>query len=149
MKIERSAKDMDPFRTRGKSSGREVAANRGASFDGDLNQQQEGMQRQKMEEILAGLAKVNARLAHNLNINDLMLYKKLVRDFLKEATDRAYRIEQQRGRHRRGRALLVSIKTVDEEMEAMIKDFMEKKTDPMDVLETLDKIRGMLVDLMA
>lgn len=149
MKIERSSKDIDAFRTRGKQSGREVNASRGGSFDSDLSQQQEGMQRQKMEEILDGLAKVNARLAHNLNINDLMLYKKMVRDFLKEATSRAYRIEQQRGRHRRGRALLVSIKTIDEEMETMLKDFIDKKTDPMDVLETLDKIRGMLVDLMA
>ncbi len=149
MKIERSSKDIDAFRARGKHSGREVSASRGGSFDSDLNQQQEGLQRQKMEEILAGLAKVNARLASNLNINDLMLYKKMVRDFLKEATARAYRIEQQRGRHRRGRALLVSIQTVDDEMEAMIKDFIDKKTDPMDVLETLDKIRGMLVDLMA
>ncbi len=149
MKIEGNKKDLDAFRTRGKRSGLEINASKGASFDGDLHQQQDQLEQQKMHEILAGLEKLNDRLANNLNINDLMLYKKMLRDFLKEATTRAYRIEQQRGRHRRGRSLLISIKTIDDEMEQLLKDFIEKKREPVDVLETLDKIRGMLVDLMA
>lgn len=149
MKIERNKKDMEALRGANLRGGHEVGRRPESNFEGDLNQQQEQMDQQKLMEILASLEKINTRLSGNLNINDLMLYKRMVRDFLKEATSRAYRIEQQRGRHRRGRALLVSIRTIDEEMEQLMKDFMDKKREPMDILEALDKIRGMLVDLMA
>jgi len=90
------------------------------------------------------------RLVTNLNINDLMLYRRMIKDFMREATSRAYRVRQQRGGLRRhGRSVLVTIEEVDKEVEAMLDELVQSQGQGVDILETLDKIRGMLVDLMA
>jgi uncharacterized protein YaaR (DUF327 family) len=101
-----------------------------------------------MQEILQQLDNVASRLHRSLSVSDLMLYKRLVKDFLKEASAQAYLLKQEQGRSRRGRALLVTIQTVDQEIEKMLDDFIQGKPEPVEVLEGLDKIRGILVDLM-
>jgi len=45
--------------------------------------------------------------------------------------------------------LLFTISVIDEEVNAMIDDFMNHKKEPVEILNAMDKIRGMLVDLIA
>ena len=148
MKIERDGKNIGSYTTLGKADLRGVKRGSESAFDQELTQQREAAGRYKMEEILKELDRLGEKLNRNLNINDLMLYKKRVKNFLQEATTQAYLLKQERGRNRRGRTMLTTIATIDTEVEQLIEDFLKKKKEPMEVLETLDKIRGMLVDLM-
>lgn len=147
MKIDRERR-LHNFVTPGKANLSEVRRGSEALFEQELTQQRDEIIRLKMQDLLEQIDGVQKRLTGQFNLNDLMLYKKLVRSFLQEATNRAYAINQERGRNRRGRTLLVTIKTVDTEMEQLINDFMNQGQGPADILQTLDKIRGMLVDLM-
>ncbi|MDD2619538.1 MAG: YaaR family protein [Syntrophomonadaceae bacterium] len=148
MKIDRDKKGVGSFKTLGKADVREVKRGSESAFDQELTQHREAASRFKMEEILKDLERLGDKLNNNLNINDLMLYKKRVKNFLQEATAQAYILKQERGRNRRGRTMLTTIATIDSEVEMLIEDFIKKKKEPMEVLELLDKIRGMLVDLM-
>ncbi|MDD3269832.1 MAG: YaaR family protein [Syntrophomonadaceae bacterium] len=148
MKIDRDKKDIGSYSTLGKSDVRGVKRGSESSFDQELTQHREAASRFKMDEILQELERLGEKLNRNLNINDLMLYKKRVKNFLQEATAQAYLLKQERGRNRRGRTMLTTIATINSEVEQLIEDFLKKKKEPLEVLEALDKIRGMLVDLM-
>ncbi|NLB88922.1 MAG: YaaR family protein [Syntrophomonadaceae bacterium] len=148
MKIDRDKRGLTNYSTLKKTGVSEVTRRAPVSFEQELTSKREGQVQYKMQELLAEIDKVNERLRKSLTINDLMFYKKLVKDFLKEASEQAFLVNQQRARSRRGRSILITIKTIDSEVEQMIDDFLRNKTEPTEVLEQLDKIRGMLVDLM-
>lgn len=147
MKIDRERR-LNNYAAPGRMNVPEVKRGAESLFEQELTQHRDENMRLKMQELLEQMDGIQQRLTTNLNINDLMLYKKLVRNFLQEATNRAYALNQERGRSRRGRTLLITIKTIDSEMEQLIGDFINHAQEPVDILQTLDKIRGMLVDLM-
>lgn len=119
-------------------------------FEADLMSKHEEYSQARMKELLQDIDRLAKRMATNLNINDIMLYRRMIKDFLREATSRAFRVRQQRGGLRRhGRSVLVTIEEVDKEVEAMLEELINSQGKGVDILETLDKIRGMLVDLMA
>jgi len=148
VKIQRGDKRADGFIPIQNKHFAEVRHKQGSSFDQELNRRQTEFEQVRMQEILAEIDKINADLRKKLTLKDLMLYKKKVRDFLQVATACAYRLQKEKGRHRRGRTLLLTIKTIDYEVEKMIADFVAQKNEPVDVLANLDKIRGMLLDCL-
>ncbi len=147
MKIDRDK--INSFGTSGKSGVQGVKrTTASSSFEQELAQRRDAESQYRMQEILKEIDQLNEKLNRSLNVNDLMLYKKKVKQFLQEAIARAYAVKQERGRNRRGRSLLISIATIDQEVENLIEDFVREPREPVDVLVTLDKIRGMLLDLM-
>jgi uncharacterized protein YaaR (DUF327 family) len=148
MKIDRDKKELS-LGALPRPTTRGVERAQSSSFDQELAQRREAECQLKMQELLRELDRLGESLKRSLTIQDLVLYRKLVKQFLKEATSRAYSLKQEQSRSRRGRTLLITIQTVDQEVEALVDDFIRKKKEPVEVLTALDKIRGMLVDLMA
>jgi len=148
MKINRDKKEIKNRSFLGKTDIREIKKENDSAFEQELFQQREKEIRYQMQKILEEIDKMSRRLNKSLTVNDLMVYKKLVKNFLQEAISKAFLLKQERGRSRRGRTLLVTINIVDTEIEKLIKDFINEKKGPMEILATIDKIRGMLVDLM-
>jgi uncharacterized protein YaaR (DUF327 family) len=103
-----------------------------------------------MEELLAAIDREREKLGVRITVQDLMYYRQLVREFLAEATERAYLLQQERSWTRQGaQSLLVSVQRVDQEVEELLQRVARQAGPPEEVLERLDKVRGMLVDLMA
>ena len=149
MKIDRERDKISNFSAPGKRGVQGVQkSTASSSFEQELAQRRDAESQYRMQEILKDIDRLNDKLNRSLNVNDLMLYKKKVKQFLQEATARAYAVKQERGRNRRGRSLLISVATIDREVENLIEDFVREPREPVDVLATLDKIRGMLLDLM-
>lgn len=148
MKIDRDKKSLGNYIPTSKTLTQGVKRGSETAFDQEMAYHKDDALQLQMQELLKEMDRVSERLNRNLNINDLMLYKKLVKNFLQEACTRAYTIKQQRGRNRRGRTLLITIDTIDTEVEELINDFMRKEKEPVEILKTMDKIRGMLIDLM-
>lgn len=148
MKIDRDKKELS-WSALPRSTARGVERSQSSSFDQELAQRRETECQLKMQELLRELDRLGESLKRSLTIQELVLYRKLVKLFLKEASARAYSLKQEQSRSRRGRTLLITIQTVDREVEALVEDFIRKKKEPLEVLATLDKIRGMLVDLLA
>ena len=119
-----------------------------AQFEQELGYQQTSNGKIRMQELLKEIDRVNNLLKQRMNLNNLMQFKKVVRDFLNEATHQAYQVQKDKTRNRRGRAMLITIQTINQEMEQLIEGFVTEQPDPVEVLTSLDKIRGMLVDLM-
>jgi len=148
VRIERDSKGTERLRTAQGNNVYGIKKKPPASFEQELYQHQEAEVRQIMGSILHEVDRVSERLKRSLTLHDLLLYKNRVKDFLKEAMARAYLLKQDVGLNRRGRTILITIKTVDSEVDNLLNDFLNKKKDPVEILAAIDKIRGILVDLM-
>lgn len=150
VKIDRNRKNPPNVAPLPLDRARTVQGKSNSSFSDDLLEKEDRSCRERMEEILKEIDQLTSRLSGNLNLDDLMRYKRLVQKFLKEATERSYIVKRESSFTRRGaRSVLVSVQRINQEIEDMMRDFLNKKKEPAEVLGTLDKIRGMLVDLLA
>lgn len=148
MRIDRDRKALDTPRA---STGSSIHTAKGSGptpFQQELFHHEETDILLVMGAILQEVDSITERLRRTLSMHDLMHYKNLVKDFLKSASERAYLLKQDVGAGRRGRTILISVGIVDSEIEALLDDFMKRKKEPVDVLAAIDKIRGLLVDLM-
>ena len=146
----RSSGDLKRVGTTGSGVGvGRVEKSSGSEFSRDLVDKQSEAHQQRMQELLHQIDELSGRLAANLNLSDLMRYKGLVRDFIREATARAYLVQQEKGWVRRGgRSILVTVQSIDSQVEELLQEFTRRKATPIEVLQALDKIRGMLVDML-
>ncbi len=150
MRIERNRKNHRDFTVSGKKETKQVKPSLRGEFAQDLIEKEDQFYRMRMQELLQEIDSISDKLGRNLNLNDLMKYKQLVQNFLKEATARAYLINQERSFARRGvRSYLVSIEKINREIDEILSGFVAQKKEPVEVLSALDKIRGLLVDLLA
>ncbi len=149
MRVERDKRLSNSYQSRGKPNLNDVRRGSDCTFEQDLNQQSHKQIQQRMNEILKQIDVLNKQLQNNLTISNLVLYSNLIKKLLKEASYRAYKLKQERGMNRRGRLMLLTISKIDMEVEQMLNEFVASQKEPFDILEVIDKIRGMLVDLIA
>jgi len=145
----RRGKPAGPVRS-GETASPKAIGNARGNFDKELKERDEAYSRQRLQELLGEIDAAAERLAKSLDLRDLLRYRQMVREFLREATNRAYLLREERGMSRRGASsCLVTVRTVDAEVEELIRSFTSKKKAPDEILAALDKIRGLLVDLLS
>jgi len=150
LRIERNRKTSRDFNLPSNTGIRGVQPASKGEFSQELLDKEQDFYQMRMQELLLKIDGISEKLSKNLNINDLIQYKQLVQSFLKEATASAYLVKEQRSFTRRGaRSVLISIETINREVEEVLHGFITKRKEPMEVLAALDKIRGMMVDLLA
>lgn len=75
-------------------------------------------------------------------------YRKLVQAFLKEAVNRSYTLDQRTHWDRSGnRKVFVTVKKINESLEALADEVLNKEKNHIDLVAKLDEIRGLLIDL--
>ncbi|MGE5370351.1 MAG: YaaR family protein [Solirubrobacterales bacterium] len=148
VRINRDGKPASEFRRAERGDVRSIAAGSKSEFNRELTDRDEHQSRMRMAELIGEIEKLTERLGKSFDINDLMKYKRLVQGFLKEATSLAFSLQKDSSFHRRGRAIMLSVRTVNQDVEALISDFTNKKREPTEILESMDKIRGMLLDML-
>ncbi len=148
MRVERDKRLRNSYQSREAPGLTDIRRGSEGTFDQDLTQQSQKQIQEQMNEILKQIDLLNKQLKNNLTISNLVLYSNLIKKFLKEASLRAYQLKQERGLNRRGRLMLITISKIDMEVEQMINDFAASQKEPFDILAVIDKIRGMLVDLI-
>jgi hypothetical protein len=149
MRVERDKGLRNPYPSREPVNLNDVRRGKGSAFEQELNHHNQKQVQERMNEILKQIDALNLQIKNQLTIGNLVLYSNLVKKFLKEASLRAYQLTQERGLNRRGRLMLVTISKIDMEVEQMIDDFVKSQREPFDILAVIDRIRGMLVDLIA
>ncbi|NLW23138.1 MAG: YaaR family protein [Tissierellia bacterium] len=109
-------------------------------------------QEQIREELKILFDKIEAqtgRLRDKLFIEDLIEYKKLVREFLNITVNNSHVFYKENSLDRRGRHRIYSlVKRVDKELDELTKDFLDIENNRIKILKRLDDIRGMLLDLL-
>ncbi len=82
------------------------------------------------------------------NLNDIIKYKKKVKEFLNLTVNNSHEFSKDSFLDRRGRHKILSIvRKVDNELEGLTKDFLDKEKDNLKIVKRLDDIRGLLLDI--
>ncbi|KNZ69178.1 hypothetical protein Tfer_2123 [Thermincola ferriacetica] len=117
-------------------------------FAEELGHIQANIIQERLDALLKDINEQAKKLTDGYNIKELVKYKSLVKKFLQEAVQKMYKLREEMGWDRRGRHKIYSIvESVDKELEALTRMFMEEQKDNMAILHKLDEIKGLLLDI--
>jgi len=103
----------------------------------------------KLQNLLADIEAQSKKIEKNLNLSEIIKYKKLVKDFLNLSINYSHKFSKENFLDRRGRHRIMSIiRKVDTELEKLTQDFLKKEKDKLKILNRMDGIRGLLLDIL-
>ncbi|SHE87637.1 hypothetical protein SAMN02746089_00929 [Caldanaerobius fijiensis DSM 17918] len=134
--------------TVGTSGGSEVTkVNTSGGFEIEFYNAGQKIHAEKLRELLQRIDDVSKTLKENPDINTLVRYKRLVREFLAEVLN-GFELSQRYSTDYSGRRKVYSIvKKVEEKLELMAQQFFRDQKDNLELIKLVDDIRGLLVDL--
>jgi uncharacterized protein YaaR (DUF327 family) len=100
----------------------------------------------EFDTLVRQIHEVGERFGRNPTIALLKQYKSMIRDFLAHVTDNMYRVEKHTGGRLRQKIYTVA-KIIDQKLESITELVISQQAGHIDLLSTLDEIRGMLIDL--
>ncbi len=119
------------------------------AFMEKLDQVKSEQVREHLQDLYGKITTQAEKIGERLYLDDVLHYKKLVKEFLDVASKNAHHFSKQNFLDRRGRHRVYCIvKNVDRELDQLTKEFINQETDRINVLKKLDDIRGMLLDIM-
>ena len=104
--------------------------------------------KEQLSALINDIDEQSKKIEKNLNLNDILRYKKLIREFLNLAVNNSHKFSKESYLDRRGGHRIMSIiRKVDEELENLTKDILDKEKNRLKILKRMDGIRGMLIDI--
>ncbi|WP_026893613.1 YaaR family protein [Clostridiisalibacter paucivorans] len=104
--------------------------------------------KERLNTLLDRIDKQAARISKNVDIKEVVVYKKLISEFMKESVDNMVKFSKNNFLDRRGRHRVYGIiKKVNTELEELTKDVLQKEKDNIKILKRLDDIRGLILDI--
>lgn len=89
------------------------------------------------------------RLADKLFLDDLIMYKKLVKEFLNITVNNSHVFFKENSLDRRGRHRIYSlVKKVDHELDELTQEFLDLENKRINILKRINEIQGILMDIM-
>lgn len=105
--------------------------------------------RAELNSIYKEIESQSSKLSERLFIDDLIMYKQLVKEFLNVSVNNSHVFFKENSLDRRGRHRVYSlVKKVDEELDELTKDFVDIEGKRINILKRLEDIKGILLDIM-
>ncbi|MFA6449525.1 MAG: YaaR family protein [bacterium] len=141
----RSAKTSKPGtgRATARSSSREPM-----SFNLKLLETRRENIREEMDLMLAGIDAQAKEIEKSLTFESLHVYREMIRKFVGVAVNELYEVEEKLSISPTGKKKsLLLVKRINEELEKLADEFLDKQKNLLGFLSRLDQIRGLLLDL--
>ncbi len=119
------------------------------SFKSKLENIKEEHIREELKILYDKIEAQSSKLKDSLFIEDLVEYKRLVKEFLNVTVKNSHIFYKENSLDRRGRHRVYSlVKRVDNELDELTKDFLNVETNRLKILRRLDDIKGLLLDIL-
>ncbi len=119
------------------------------SFDSFLNDNQYRNMKEKLESLMEHINEQGQRLADRVTLQDLMLYKRMIAQFLDISVRGMLEFRKDDYWDRSGRHHIYAlVKKVDSNLEALTKEVLSSQKDHLIILSYIDDIRGLLMDML-
>lgn len=119
------------------------------TFRSKLEEIQQESIREELRILYDKIETITAKLKDKLFIEDLLEYKRAVKEFLNITVNNSHIFYKENSLDRRGRHRVYSlVKKVDNELDELTKDFLNIEGNRIRILKKLDDIRGMLIDIL-
>lgn len=89
------------------------------------------------------------RLGEKVDIAELKAYKRMVSEFLEESVRNFARFSKESFMDRRGRhRLYATVKKINESLEELTREVLNKEQDHLKIIGRIEDIRGMILDIL-
>jgi len=100
----------------------------------------------EFDKLIAAISKQGEKFSKKPTAQLLKTYKSMIREFLKYVTDNMFRVEHYTGGKLKQKIYTVT-KIIDKKLSALTRLVLSQQAQNIDLLSTLDEIRGLLIDL--
>jgi len=100
----------------------------------------------EFDKLIAEITKQGEKFSKKPTAQLLKTYKSMIREFLKYITDNMFRVEHYTGGKLKQKIYTVT-KIIDKKLSALTRLVLSQQAQNIDLLSTLDEIRGLLIDL--
>ncbi|WP_406242963.1 YaaR family protein [Tissierella carlieri] len=119
------------------------------TFKLKLNELEQDQIRTELKSLYDKIETQSNKLSNKLFIDDLIQYKKLVREFLNITVKNSHIFFKENSLDRRGRHRIYSlVKKVDQELDELTQEFLDLENKRINILKRLNDIQGILMDIM-
>ncbi|EOD00830.1 YaaR family protein [Caldisalinibacter kiritimatiensis] len=103
---------------------------------------------EKLNKLIEDIRSLGKDLVEKRTVDNLLRYKKMIREFKKEAMEYSLRLEKQGGFRRGGRTKILKIvKKVDEKLIQLTDEVLSKEKKGLNILKLVGEIEGLLIDI--
>ncbi len=118
------------------------------SFLEILEVKEDDKARQMLEEMLDVIEEKGKSLSNKRTVEALLDYKKMVKNFIKEAVEYGLKIEEKRGFSRGGRSRsLRMVASIDARLLELTEAILNQEKKHINILDKVGEIQGLLVNL--
>jgi uncharacterized protein YaaR (DUF327 family) len=119
------------------------------NFTKQLDGAAEEQVKKDLDQLIEELSEQAKVLEKHRTFGELEKYKKMVKAFMDQAIRKIYtvKISDSSKLMMKRKKIYIMVEQVDAELERLTKQVLEKNAAPLDLLATLEKIKGMLVDM--
>lgn len=102
----------------------------------------------ELDKLIEEIDVVGKKFAKDSNIDNLKEYKSLIKAFLDTMITKMFKVKEKYG-HRSWvkQKVFIVVEKINKKLENLTKFILEKENENINLLSTLDEIRGLLVDL--
>jgi len=130
------------------SKGRKRSHHVERPFSAVLQTEQDEVREIDLAKALEEVDEYAKRLSESPVMQNLLRYKKKVRDVLRFLVEKSFQVEENTVYDYQGRRrLFVLVENIDQKLEELTREFLNKHTSSLDLVSRLDEIRGLLLDL--
>ncbi len=121
---------------------------RPSGFAQTMKETEADRKKQVCERLLGKIDVLSAELKKKATPDGIKRYRDLIVNFMKEALNQSYSVGEEYHWDREGnRKAMVKVNQINQALEELMTDVMEKEKDHIDLVAKFDQIRGLLVDL--
>ena len=102
----------------------------------------------KVAELMGQITEQGKKLGKKTDIRDMKRYRELIKSFLNEVVYRSHKFSRENFLDRRGRHRVYGIiRLIDENLDKLAEELLKEEKDNIAILNTIDEIRGLLLDI--
>ena len=149
MKIQNDLKkDLSQILNKSKTQASESVKSSDNKFLDTLQEVHDTNIKEKLDKLLGQIDKQGEKLSRKRTFKELVRYKKMVQQFIKEAVEKMYKVKEEFSTYGSGNHKVYNlVEKVDESLEELTELVLDKQSTQMEILDRLDEVRGMLVDI--
>jgi len=119
------------------------------NFLKELDNAAEEQVKRSLDELINDLTEQAKVLEKHRTFEELDKYKKMVKEFMKQAVSKIYSVKVSDSSKLmiKRKKVYVLVEKVDTELERLTKQVLDKNSPSIDLLATLERIKGILVDM--
>jgi uncharacterized protein YaaR (DUF327 family) len=120
----------------------------GSKFTDLLDDHSERNTKEQLEKMMLAIRKQGDQLVEAKNIEVLVQYKRMVKEFVSQAVDFAFEIQERKGLSRMGRSkVLKVVAQIDESLIAITDSFIAEERSRIKLLSKIGELQGLLMNL--